>query len=609
MADLFIPLVIWINHTVWFLKKKTNITALSRWVCAVTLNDAGEGSAGEHIASFYTEDQGQNWNGPFIIHKDLTLEKLANSYSAVVQSLTGRIYVVGNANLDNITHTPDGHSISRTDEIGYFAMRYSDNGGHTWCDKLYKLPYRETMIDQQNTFKGFTNIFWNVDQFKIRNGTVYAMFTKIQKYPQNPPQQGYIISSDNLLTENDAEKIRWVYLPDGNNGPHAPPDIAYHRLNVNTTIAEEWHIIPLRSSPGFFSIFRTSVGFLGASWTHDPTGKIGWVDSTFASFAGDSLQGTPDFISKALKNPRGPITLKRFSNGNYLLLWYNNAFPSYGSQGNRSSRNPYWISAARESLDRHGTIEFSQPEVVLYGVAHGDQRPGYPDFIEDVDGSIWISETQKTSSRVHRLPHFFLNKLWNQFSTKEQLQEDLVFNMTNPAQDTLISLPSSIWDLKSSTGFAIDFWLNDLVLGSNQVLLTSMSNTNSRGIKIVTMEQGNISLVLSDGVRVSNVTTDWACTASFLKHNTYHHDRNHYVAFNVDAAARIMSVVVNGKVCDGSFIKYWGWSLLADNLFNVEGEKSVLINDQSFKGSMIQTRVYNRSVLMSELIGNWRYGL
>ena len=47
-----------------------------------------------------------------------------------------------NMNLDNITHLPNGDACGRTDELGHFVMRYSDDAGRRWSDQRYEVPYR-----------------------------------------------------------------------------------------------------------------------------------------------------------------------------------------------------------------------------------------------------------------------------------------------------------------------------------------------------------------------------------------------------------------------------------------------------------------------------------
>ena len=272
----------------------------------------------------------------------------------------------------------------------------------------------------------------------------------------------------------------------------------------------------------------------------------------------------PVQASLALKNPRGPITLKRFSNGNYLMLWYNNHCNSFASTGGRSSRNPYWLSAARETSD--GRIVFSQPEIVLYGVAAGDQRPGYPDFIEDVDGSIWISETQKTATRVHALPPDFLAMLWSQHNASTPAAAGVVLDVQAPPKGHAATLPASAFeDLRKNDsspgapalvqwpGFAIDLWVegHGASADGQQLFFTKDASGTGGSVAVaVTSAHRNLTLSISDGSTTFNVSTDDACTQALAASGS------HYVALNVDGGAAIGSVMVDGKLCDGSTRAY-----------------------------------------------------
>lgn len=119
--------------------------------------------------------------------QDLAVGAIDNSYSAVAQADYGRIYVVFGANLDNVTSLPEGQHISRTDGIGYFVARWSDDGGETYIKEKLVLPYRLTAIDRGYSWQGKVNQFWNVDQFKTRKNpdnttSAYFMFTKVSAY-------------------------------------------------------------------------------------------------------------------------------------------------------------------------------------------------------------------------------------------------------------------------------------------------------------------------------------------------------------------------------------------------------------------------------------------
>ena len=178
---------------------------------------------------------------------------------------------------------------------------------------------------------------------------------------------------------------------------------------------------------------RTTVGWIVESHTADPTARSGWSPSAYAQYFdnsktaldGGSLlplsasDGPFGGARAGVKNPRGPITMKRFDGasgkqegkGGYLLLYYNNNMKTY------LNRDPYWLAAGWEtngtvimsplhtrvhshihrpaalintvvchSVDLHCTLPvavrrlmqvlWSQPEVVLYDAMDHTNRPG-----------------------------------------------------------------------------------------------------------------------------------------------------------------------------------------------------------------------------------------
>jgi hypothetical protein len=96
------------------------------------------------------------------------------------------------------------------------------------------------------------------------------------------------------------------------------------------------------------------------------------------------------------------------ANGMYLLLFYNNAGSSFGQ------RDPYWLAAGVEH--KTAGILWSQPEIVLYDrYQHTAEAGGYPDFIQSkTDGEIYITETQKSITRIHKIEQRILKALWQQ---------------------------------------------------------------------------------------------------------------------------------------------------------------------------------------------------
>eukprot|EP01079_Euglenida_sp_SAG-EU17-18_P002137 gene2137-3068_t len=285
------------------------------WVCIITADSFHEGGAGEHMVSVTSTDHGANWSAPVRIEPNTTL---ANSYGTVVVTPAGRVYAMYNMNLDNITCLPDGTPLHRTDELGHFVMKYSDDAGATWSNSRYEIPYRLTSLDYANPYKGEVKLMWSVDQVKVHgqgpSAAVFYAFTKIGTPIQNPPQEVFFPWSDNIMSVAGAEEVSWRLLPDGDHGLLPP--------GGNPNVMEEGHIID-RKAGGWYAIGRTTQGLLASASTCDATPEKGWSPTGFAKYWNNMLtpatyQPPPKPANSSflmgLKNPRGPITMKRFSN-------------------------------------------------------------------------------------------------------------------------------------------------------------------------------------------------------------------------------------------------------------------------------------------------------
>ena len=67
-------------------------------------------------------------------------------------------------NIHNVSHTLDDKPIGRSDEIGAFVMKISDDNGASWTAAHTVLHYRQTAIDRTNSWNGTVDIMWAVDQ-------------------------------------------------------------------------------------------------------------------------------------------------------------------------------------------------------------------------------------------------------------------------------------------------------------------------------------------------------------------------------------------------------------------------------------------------------------
>ena len=240
--------------------------------------------------------------------------------------------------------------------------------------------------------------------------------------------EGWLMHSDNLLTENDPEKINWKMLPEGDHGI---------RLDKFGSVQEEHnHVITGPSKK--YLIYRTTTGYPCHVYSHD--GGKTWTEPVHMTYSPDG---------RGVKNPRACPKLWKCENGKYLFWFHNH------SGKNFHHRNPAWVSGG---IMRDGKMYWSEPEIVLYGhdLSYGTGRMSYPDLIEQ-DGKYWITETQKTTARVHSVDPELFEGMWAQIEGKgEVAKKGLVLDLQGEAlQAEAVAMPK-MHDLSKNGGFTID---------------------------------------------------------------------------------------------------------------------------------------------------------
>jgi len=598
-----------------------------RWICTITGSAGAEGSKGEHVAALWSDDAGKSWSKPVPVEPEPNT--LPNAYSmtlvAPATGPKGRVYTIYNMNVQNITHDgPDGPSLTRTDMMGGYFLRYSDDEGATWSSRRYPVPFRLTSIDTHNEWNGTTTIGWSVDQLKVRDGVAYFAFTKIGKYLLGPPESLWVLKSANLLSAKDAADIKWELLPDGDDGIRP-------MQGQEQTHYEEAHVLPLTGvgRPGFYVAGRTTVGWIVESRTADGTGRTGWSPSAHAQYfdprvsarglwipLGDS-DGPFGGALSGLKNPRGPITMKHFEHlssttpgvGCYLLLFYNNNVRTY------TARNPYWLSVGWEvagvPLKSPPTVLWSQPEVVLYDADDHSDRPGYPDFIshQEPDGSwdVFITETQKTEARLHRIDRALLARLSMQHSIHGHPGGEVLRLERHNSTGSVEMPPLPSFDGSDSAkagvdglGLAITLLLaNHSLSRAGQTLLSSVRTPNGGGLAVVTgPAAGGLTLEMSDGLSTFNLSTDAACSAALAQPGS------HFFGAVADGGPRIATLMVDGVLCDGAGQQDFGWGWFP-SLGSVRGASRMAVAPD-YGGTIESSRLYDRMLTTSQLVGAFR---
>ena len=370
------------------------------WLCSVTLSGYIEGSSDQHVATFRSLDKGCSWEPEVRLEEPNSVE---NSYSVMLKTPGGRIYIFYVRNSDNVRQIPyhDDRTkyFTRVDSLGHYVFRYSDDHGKSWSSEYHDIPIRNFQCDWNNAFQGKIRFFWNVGRPFVLEGRVYLPLSKVGEMGNGFYQksEGALLMSDNLLTEKDPAKINWLTLPDGDVGLRTPPG--------GGPVSEEHSYVTLTDG-SICASYRSIDGYSVECYSRD--GGHTWDTPHYKCFAS----------GKPAKNPRAANFIWKMRDGRYLYWFHNHGghfireyFEKGGKRSPYSDRNPAWLCGGIEKDTPEGkVISWLEPHVFLYD-AIKSSRISYPDFLED-DGRFYFSETQKSMARVHEVPKEYIESLF-----------------------------------------------------------------------------------------------------------------------------------------------------------------------------------------------------
>ena len=559
------------------------------WVCVLTTGPGIEGAPGQHVITIRSTDQGKSWADPVPVEPG---EGPEASYAVLLKVPGGRIYCFYNHNTDNLREVLaddppfKGGKCKRVDSLGYHVFRYSDDHGQTWSPSRHVVPIREMDIDRRNPYGGKIQFFWNVGKPFIHDGAGYISVHKVGGFGLGffTRSEGVLIRSENLLTERDPEKVTWETLPEGDFGLRTPPG--------GGSVSEEQSYSAL-SDGSFYCVYRSVDGHPVCAYSRDQ-GRT-WSRPRYKRFA----DGRP------MKHPRAANFVWKCRNGNYLYWFHNHGGHDY------EDRNPAWLCGGVEADTPEGKIiQWAQPEVVLYD-DDTYVRMSYPDLVED-GGRYFLTETQKDLARVHEIAPTLLLGLWGQFEEATLVTDGLVLSLPEaggvmPREVAAPPLPQfcvrdhtradhGTRDLRR--GFALDLWVRLPSLAPSQVILDGRTPAG-RGLCLATTDRGTIEIALNDG-RTENC---WDCDPGLLREGQVHH-----LAVIVDGGPKIITFVVDGRLCDGGESRQFGWGRFNPSLRHANGG-DVLCIAPSLDGELLALRIYDRYLRTSEAVSNFRAGL
>ena len=590
--------------------------------CTTTVTGNHEGGSGEHIAASVSEDFGATWAASTKLEAE---SSLTNAYNALFQSpKTGRLVALYGMNDDNVTTSPSGETLRRTDILGYFRVRSSDDGGRTWSAGHSRVPLRPTRIDETNVpFEGNVTMQWVVDKGIVTDGGdgVLVAFTKVGTFVSSPPEEVFLLHSPDLFAVgDDLGKAEWRTVGAGPSGPTAPRGLRSWSDDAPGVSAEP-HVVP--TPKGFYLVFRTDAGFVGAASAPAADGPWALVDGTWASHRPDPAFPARN-ASYPLKNPRGPITPRLFetvrgaANGTYLMLYYNNGGEPTGTIMGFPSRCVYWIVPGWAEDD--GQVLWGEPEVALYeshDTCKTHNGPGYPDFIETED-AVYISETNKAAAYVHKVDASLLALLFSQHDRATYVDGfaaglllDIPFEIPeqrlNPSNVSAVALPdlSELTAAGLPRGLTLEMQVQ--VQGGppkiGERLVDTRLEAGGAGVAVSVAAAG-LEFTVSDGAGTASLATTSDCAAAMEE------DGVHQIAFVVDAGPSIVTALVDGRLCDGGdatpTYATKGWEQYQPTILGrVDGGGQVQIGPD-YSGVIRSLRVYATALTHTEVIGNQR---
>lgn len=574
------------------------------WLCVITTGTGHEGDRGQHVVARRSTDQGRTWSDAVDLEPADGPEA---SYAVLLATPTpgnGRIYCFYNHNTDRVKSVlmETGKENARVDTLGHYVFKYSDDGGRTWSPRRYEVPVREFACDRANTYAGKLRFFWNVGRPLIRrDGSVLLTLHKVGAFGKDfmSQSEGVFLRSDNLLTESDPGKIRFETLPEGDVGLVAPSGGGGGR------IAEEQSVVEL-SDGSLYCVYRTVSGHPACAYSRD--GGRTWTPPAYKTF-------TPG--GRRFKHCRAANFVWRTSSGRFLYWFHNHGGPRVHQTPGWSvydDRNPAWLCAGHEVPGPDGPmLAWSEPEILLY-----DDDPmirmSYPDLVEE-NGRWFVTETQKSIGRVHEIDATLIAGLLGQHEAASVTSRDLALDAAAPPHDgpplAMPRLPEFLvrdWvhpdhrSKNSRAGFTLDLWLRLESLTPGQVLFDTR-NELGRGLLLATDEAGSLRLELHDGRQVCVWTSDRE-SLSPAGVGTLQH-----VAAIVDAGPRIITFVINGRLCDGGDDRQFGWGRFSPTLYHVNGASTIRFGRTADAKSAVRwVRVYSRALRTSEAVGNCRAG-
>ena len=398
----------WFNYQV-----QLCVTPKNTWIACWT-QGAYESNPDQRVVVARSLDQGRTWGSEIVIEASAPNYRVPAWIVSYVVPHTGRVYLFYWYNINGVPLR----------DAGDIFFKCSDDDGLTWSERFRVGVPKTAMDDTIGDIHG-----WNFGQPRLLpTGQVMMTYAKMKRsclYPKGwrldaqnqwQPEPGadpatrptneqggspndwctevFFIELSNILTETDPAKLKFRFLPEGNEGLWVPyPETDRH-------FGQEGTLVGL-SGDRLLCVFRSRLGHpfysisadRGATWSKPEVLRL--------------CPGGEPF-----NQPCAPCPMSKLPDGRFVFLFHN-VKPEGGGW---YPRDPLWIAVAREApgeTDNAG-LHFSEPKVVIYndGVPGGpfkDFEIGYPQFYH-FGGRNFVAYANKTCQlRINEVPDALLD--------------------------------------------------------------------------------------------------------------------------------------------------------------------------------------------------------
>jgi hypothetical protein len=231
---------------------------------------------------------------------------------------------------------------------------------------------------------------------------------------------------------------------------------------------------------------------------------------------------------------------------------------------------------------------------------------GYPDLLEGAGGAIFMTQTNKTHARLHELSGAMLALLFAQDSVAVEAAGALALRFDARSQGAAFAtprLPNPAVYAGAGAGATLGLWLDAHAASAPDANATLI---DVGALRLLVLAGRAVQLELRDAAPGAAVAlqTDAECTARLLRAG-----QPHYLAAVLDAGAHVLTLSVDGAICDGGVEAEFGWQWLPQAMGDLAaGAAPSFTLGAGYRGRILGGHWYQRFLYASEVVGNWRAG-